>query len=1225
MNYTAMTVRTAFGCAGIAEYGPTTVNLVTSITYPNGTSYSFTYEPTPGFAGNVTGRLASVTVPKGGVIQYTYSGANNGISCTDGSTLGLSRKTDDSANWQTYTRTNPSGSLWLTTVIDPLSNKTEVYFQKQSGGTQFFEVERKIFQGSSPGTLLRTTDICYSTSTGSPCTPNINTAVSLPVAYQRTDIKLDNNLISTSVSTFDSMGYPLSQSQYDYTATAMATLLRKTDYVYSDLGNDIRLLTSETIRDGSNTQIAQTTNAYDAVGSLTATSSVPQHIAVTGARGNLTSVTHWLSTGTNVTTSYSHYDTGMVRTETDPGGHTTTYGYSDSYSDLVNHNTQAFATSITKPQTGSVTHVEYRKYYWPSALPWISIDENNQSTTQSYDSSLRPTGTDYPDGGQLVNGYTDTPGSVRMEQIRKLNATPEWHRTYKHEDGYGRIKRESTMVTSGYNHVDSCFDGRGRPTFKSHPYSNASLTPAMVCSSSGDATVYDALDRMTGLVHHDSTAELIDYLGNDVRTQDEGNGSGNRVTRIRRVDALDRTTAICEVSSVTLPGTNGTPSDCQLGWTATGFRTNYSYTYDAQGLLTVSVSQAGLNTRASLFDTLGRRITYLTPEGGTTNFAYNADGLVTVRTRPRANQSNPATLTTTLYGYDALHRKTSISYDDGTATAQFFYDDATCCPYFSPALTNTKGRMVYSITNQTVEYYSYDSTGRVAYAYQAPPNVYGSTSYQLAYTYDLAGNLKTFSNGVGTTFTTNYDSASRILSLTSSLVDSTHPATLFSSPLYNAYGKLTEYVVGASIANGIKTTATYDPMGQVLTKQAKTNGGVGSVVYSLGSVTYAPNGDMTAVNDGAAAAFTYDDFRRILTATGIPSPGFEYDRYGNRTKQDGQNLGYDANNRVASGNGVTQDAVGNIRTDNNGAASYTYTYDAENRITAISGSTTATYIYDALGRRARKTVNGVSWDYVYNREGRPIAEIASTGWSRAEIYAGSMHVATYSGGVTTFIHTNRIGTARVRTDQNGTVQQNCTYQPFGDGESCTVGSGANWSPHRFADYEIDSETGLYHTWYRFYNPRLGRWMSTDPEEDKSEDPQALNLFPYVGNNPLNYTDWLGLLKSEDPRAPTDARGLPVCGRHGKFAAVGGVPGGPLPDAICECVIFFPLTYRSNCFYLCLCSDKTIKTATVSCPPGSPGQPKICPSLIVVRFYGPASPLGFRRIKLIFPTYAAFCL
>jgi len=61
--------------------------------------------------------------------------------------------------------------------------------------------------------------------------------------------------------------------------------------------------------------------------------------------------------------------------------------------------------------------------------------------------------------------------------------------------------------------------------------------------------------------------------------------------------------------------------------------------------------------------------------------------------------------------------------------------------------------------------------------------------------------------------------------------------------------------------------------------------------------------------------------------------------------------------------------------------------------------------------------------------------------------------------------------------------------------------------------EYDGETQLYHTMFRYYNPRLGLWMTPDPVgmgAVDGSDPQSLNRYAYARNNPINYVDPLGL-------------------------------------------------------------------------------------------------------------------
>jgi RHS repeat-associated protein len=76
-----------------------------------------------------------------------------------------------------------------------------------------------------------------------------------------------------------------------------------------------------------------------------------------------------------------------------------------------------------------------------------------------------------------------------------------------------------------------------------------------------------------------------------------------------------------------------------------------------------------------------------------------------------------------------------------------------------------------------------------------------------------------------------------------------------------------------------------------------------------------------------------------------------------------------------------------------------------------------------------------------------------------------------------------------------------------DGAICNA---MMWTDSRMAGYDHDPETGLEHSWFRYYNPKLGRFMTADPLSGDVADPQSLNLFSYVENDPVNWVDPLGL-------------------------------------------------------------------------------------------------------------------
>jgi RHS repeat-associated protein len=71
-------------------------------------------------------------------------------------------------------------------------------------------------------------------------------------------------------------------------------------------------------------------------------------------------------------------------------------------------------------------------------------------------------------------------------------------------------------------------------------------------------------------------------------------------------------------------------------------------------------------------------------------------------------------------------------------------------------------------------------------------------------------------------------------------------------------------------------------------------------------------------------------------------------------------------------------------------------------------------------------------------------------------------------------------------------------------------AGDTSTTHKFTSDERDSETGLDHTWFRQYSPLLGRWITPDPFAGYLDNPQSLNRYSYVLNNPLSFTDPFGL-------------------------------------------------------------------------------------------------------------------
>ena len=115
----------------------------------------------------------------------------------------------------------------------------------------------------------------------------------------------------------------------------------------------------------------------------------------------------------------------------------------------------------------------------------------------------------------------------------------------------------------------------------------------------------------------------------------------------------------------------------------------------------------------------------------------------------------------------------------------------------------------------------------------------------------------------------------------------------------------------------------------------------------------------------------------------------------------------------------------------------------------------------------------------------------------------------------------------MRTNVSAAVCETITNLPFGDGQT-TTGSCGDPSPLHFTGKQRDTETGNDDFGARYFNSSMARWLTPDwsarPAGVLYADlllPQTLNLYAYVGNNPVTHTDPDG---HGDPSSPDAAPG-----------------------------------------------------------------------------------------------------
>ncbi len=129
---------------------------------------------------------------------------------------------------------------------------------------------------------------------------------------------------------------------------------------------------------------------------------------------------------------------------------------------------------------------------------------------------------------------------------------------------------------------------------------------------------------------------------------------------------------------------------------------------------------------------------------------------------------------------------------------------------------------------------------------------------------------------------------------------------------------------------------------------------------------------------------------------------------------------------------------------------------------------------------------------------------------------GAQRVALRQGGTLYYLLTDHLGSTAVTVNSSGSKTAELRYKPYGQ---TRYSSGATPTSRRFTGQLEESTIGLYDYGARFYDPALGRFISADPIVPRPGDPQNLNRYSYVRNNPLKYIDPTGH-QGEEPEQGT---------------------------------------------------------------------------------------------------------
>jgi len=553
-----------------------------------------------------------------------------------------------------------------------------------------------------------------------------------------------------------------------------------------------------------------------------------------------------------------------------------------------------------------------------------------------------------------------------------------------------------------------------------------------------------------------------------------------------------------------------------------------TYTYDALNRLTQETHPLGGLTRYG-YDGLGQPSTVTDPRGLVTRYTVDGLGNLSREVSPDRGRlaarhdaagnrvaHTDARDKTATYTYDALDRLTGVAFPDGSALG-YRYDEGE----------QGIGRLTATTWPGGETRFAYDPHGRVT---RKQDQHAGGPRFEVGYTYQ-GGRLTQLRYPSGRLLHLDYDAAGQIAALH---LDTTPLATHIR---YLPFGPPASWIWG----QGTVAARRFDQDGRPTELPFTARG--------QRQIGYDPASRITALRDPAQRAhdqtYTYDLLDRL---TGWTSDGswqrYHYDANGNRTRIEfnGQSYAYSTaadSNRLRSAAGPDRtrvfryDAAGQVIDD----GLITWTYNDRGRLAAVTrpgpvigpfirvdptgvrhvsvtrgAPISVRYTHDAFGQRLKKTGTLGTTHFVYDEQGQLLGEYEASGAVVQEyVYLAGQLLGIVRGPTAEifYAYTDPVGRPWVVTDAQDRPRWQWPLGPFGDWPPSENPSGLG--PFtlnlRFPGQYFDKETQTHYNIFRDYDPQIGRYLQSDPVGLVG----GLNLYAYVGGNPLSKTDPTGLV------------------------------------------------------------------------------------------------------------------